>query len=232
MSRAGGDVLIAVSDTGVGIPGSMLPRIFEMFAQVDQSLESAKGGLGIGLTLAGRLVGLHGGTLSAHSEGPGQGSRFEIRMPLAAPAFRPRLVAVPAAPRGLPQSRRVLVVDDNIDAAESLSLLLQADGHQTELAHDGLTAVAATRRFAPDIVLLDIGLPGLNGYEAAMRMRLHTAEGARPMLVALTGWGQQEDRERAAEAGFDLHMTKPVDPAVIMALARNPLTPALLQYAL
>jgi signal transduction histidine kinase/CheY-like chemotaxis protein len=232
VSRAGSDVLIAVSDTGVGIPEGMLPRIFEMFAQVDQSLESAKGGLGIGLTLAGRLVGLHGGTLSAHSEGPGHGSRFDIRIPLAAPAFQMRPVAVPAARLGLPQSRRVLVVDDNIDAAESLSLLLQADGHQTELAHDGLTAVAATKRFAPHIVLLDIGLPGLNGYEAAMRMRLHDPEGARPTLVALTGWGQQQDRERAAEAGFDLHMTKPVDPAVIMALARDPLTPTLLQYAL
>ncbi len=232
VSRAGSEVLITVSDTGVGIPGSMLPRIFEMFAQVDRSLESTQGGLGIGLTLAGRLVGLHGGSLSAHSEGPGRGSRFEIRIPLAAAAPGARPMAAPAAPRGLPQPRRVLVVDDNIDAAESLSLLLQADGHQTELAHDGLTAVAATKRFAPDIVLLDIGLPGLNGYEAAMRMRLHDPEGGRPTLVALTGWGQQQDRERAAEAGFDLHMTKPVDPAVIMALARDPLTPALLQYAL
>ena len=238
VSRAGDDVVFAVSDTGVGIPGSMLPRIFEMFAQLDRSLESTQGGLGIGLTLAGRLVGLHGGTLSAHSEGPGHGSRFEIRIPLAAPAVlgapaaEAARVALPVAPAGLPQPRRVLVVDDNIDAAESLSLLLRSDGHQTEMAHDGLTAVAATQRFAPHIVLLDIGLPGLNGYEAAMRMRLHTAEGARPTLVALTGWGQQEDRERAAEAGFDLHMTKPIDPAVIMALARDPLTPALLQYAL
>jgi PAS domain S-box-containing protein len=232
VSRAGEEVLLAVSDTGVGIPGAMLPRIFEMFAQVDRSLESTKGGLGIGLTLAGKLVGLHGGTLSAHSEGPGRGSRFEIRIPLAAPALARRAIAVPAAPRGLPQPRRVLVVDDNIDAAESLSLLLQSDGHQTELAHDGLTAVAVTQRFAPDIVLLDIGLPGLNGYEAAMRMRLHSPDGSRPTLVALTGWGQQQDRERAAEAGFDLHLTKPVDPAVIMALARDPLTPALLQYAL
>jgi CheY-like chemotaxis protein len=123
-----------------------------------------------------------------------------------------------------------LVVDDNIDAAESLSLLLQSDGHQTELAHDGLAAVAAVGRFAPDIVLLDIGLPGLNGYEAAMRMR--SQAGARPTLVALTGWGQQQDRLRAAQAGFDLHLTKPVDPDVIMALARNPRAPALLQYSL
>jgi CheY-like chemotaxis protein len=141
-------------------------------------------------------------------------------------------VAIPEAPRGQLQPRRVLVVDDNIDAAESLSLLLQAEGHETQLAHDGLTAVEATARFAPHIVLLDIGLPGLNGYEAAMRMRLPAQGGARPTLVALTGWGQQQDRERAAQAGFDLHLTKPVDPAVIMALARNPQTPALLQYAL
>jgi PAS domain S-box-containing protein len=234
VSQAGNDVLIAVSDTGVGIPGSMLPRIFEMFAQVDRSLARAQGGLGIGLTLAGKLVRLHGGTLSAHSEGLGHGSRFEIRIPLAAPMIHAPPVAIPEPPlaQPQPQSRRVLVVDDNIDAAESLSLLLQAEGHETQLAHDGLTAVEATARFAPHIVLLDIGLPGLNGYEAAMRMRLHAQGGARPTLVALTGWGQQQDRERAARAGFDLHITKPVDPAVIMALARNPQTPALLQYAL
>ena len=254
VSREDSQAVIAVCDTGVGIPSSMLPRIFEMFAQVDRSLERTRGGLGIGLTLAGRLVRLHGGTLVAHSEGPGRGSRFEIRIPLAAAvdaavaaSERPQLptkalAAIPA------QARRVLVVDDNVDAAESLCLLLQADGHLTELAHDGLAAVAATARFAPDIVLLDIGLPGLNGYEAAMRMRQAGSHGGgqggapgggsggpgrtRPTLVAVTGWGQQQDRVRAAEAGFDLHLTKPVDPAVIMALARDPRTPALLQYLL
>jgi len=225
-----GQVLIAVSDTGVGIPGSMLPRIFEMFAQVDHSLERTQGGLGIGLTLAGELVGMHGGTLVAHSAGLGHGSRFEIRLPLApALAAQPASAAAPV-PDEPPVGRRVLVVDDNIDAAESLSLLLQAEGHQTELAHDGLAAVEATARFAPDIVLLDIGLPGLNGYEAAMRMRSQGS--SRPTLVAVTGWGQQQDRVRAAQAGFDLHLTKPVDPAVIMALARNPKTPALQAYAL
>ena len=151
-------------------------------------------------------------------------------------------------PSGTPAKLRILLVDDNVDAAESLCLLLQADGHLTELAHDGLAAVAATARFAPDIVLLDIGLPGLNGYEAAMRMRQAGSHGGgqggapgggsggpgrtRPTLVAVTGWGQQQDRVRAAEAGFDLHLTKPVDPAVIMALARDPRTPALLQYLL
>jgi CheY-like chemotaxis protein len=137
---------------------------------------------------------------------------------------------MPAPERSPPVTRRVLVVDDNLDAAESLSLLLQADGHQTELAHDGLAAVEATRRFAPDIVLLDIGLPGLNGYEAAMQMR--SQGNPRPTLVAVTGWGQQQDRVRAAQAGFDMHLTKPVDPAVIMALARNPHQPALRAYAL
>jgi PAS domain S-box-containing protein len=225
-----GQALIAVSDTGVGIPGAMLPRIFEMFAQVDQSLERTQGGLGIGLTLAGKLVGLHGGTLVAHSEGLGHGSRFEIRIPLAAaaPGTQPLTTS---APVHAPQiGRRVLVVDDNVDAAESLSLLLQADGHQTELAHDGLAAVEATARFAPDIVLLDIGLPGLNGYEAARRMR--SPGSSRPRLVAVTGWGQQQDRLLAAQAGFDMHLTKPVDPAVIMALARDPDTPALQAYAL
>jgi two-component system, chemotaxis family, CheB/CheR fusion protein len=231
VAQAGSEVLIAVSDTGVGIPESMLPHIFEMFAQVDRNLARAQGGLGIGLTLAAKLVSMHGGTLEAYSAGLGFGSRFEIRIPLAV-----GLAAVPvdSAPlqSELPQARRVLVVDDNVDAAESLSLLLQADGHQTELAHDGLAAVEATARFAPDIVLLDIGLPGLNGYEAAMRMRQHNGSRSRPTLVALTGWGQQQDRERAAEAGFDLHLTKPVDPAVIMALARDPRTPTLQQYSL
>ncbi len=231
VSRAQEEVLIAVCDTGIGIPGTLLPRVFDMFAQLDRSLESTTGGLGIGLTLAGRLVGLHGGTLSAHSEGPGRGSRFEIRIPLAAPQPAALPVMIPAIPAGPSPPRRVLVVDDNLDVAESLSLLLQSCGHETELAHDGLAAVEASARFAPDIVLLDIGLPGLNGYEAALRMR-QQGRGAGLTLVALTGWGQREDRERAAEAGFDLHLTKPVDPAVIMALARDPRAPSLLQYAL
>ena len=231
VTQVGSEVLIAVSDTGVGIPESMLPRIFEMFAQVDRNLARAQGGLGIGLTLAGKLVSMHGGTLEAHSAGLGRGSRFEIRIPLVAGAAAAPAQIAPAQPE-LPQARRVLVVDDNIDAAESLSLLLQADGHHTELAHDGLAAVEATARFAPDIVLLDIGLPGLNGYEAAMQMRQLNGSRPRPTLVALTGWGQQQDRERAAQAGFDLHLTKPVDPAVIMALARDPRTPTLQQYSL
>jgi PAS domain S-box-containing protein len=231
VAQLGGEVSIAVSDTGVGIPEAMLPRIFEMFAQVDRNLARAQGGLGIGLTLAGKLVSMHGGTLEAHSAGLGRGSRFEIRIPLAAGVAAAPAAIAPVQPQ-LPQARRVLVVDDNVDAAESLSLLLQADGHHTELAHDGLAAVEATARFAPDIVLLDIGLPGLNGYEAAVRMRQHNGGGTRPTLVALTGWGQQQDRERAAQAGFDLHLTKPVDPAVIMALARDPRTPTLQQYSL
>jgi PAS domain S-box-containing protein len=231
VAQVGSEVLIAVTDTGVGIPESMLPRIFEMFAQVDRNLARAQGGLGIGLTLAGKLVSMHGGTLEAHSAGLGRGSRFEIRIPLVAGAAAAPAQIAPAHPE-LPQARRVLVVDDNIDAAESLSLLLQADGHHTELAHDGLAAVEATARFAPDIVLLDIGLPGLNGYEAAKRMRQLNGSRPRPTLVALTGWGQQQDRERAAQAGFDLHLTKPVDPAVIMALARDPRTPTLQQYSL
>jgi two-component system CheB/CheR fusion protein len=231
VSQVDNEVLIAVTDTGIGIPESMLPRIFEMFAQVDRHLARAQGGLGIGLTLAGKLVSMHGGTLEARSAGLGHGSCFEIRMPLTAGAATAPANIAPAQPQ-LPHARRVLVVDDNVDAAESLSLLLQADGHHTELAHDGLAAVEATARFAPDIVLLDIGLPGLNGYEAARQMRQHHDGRLRPTLVALTGWGQQQDRERAAQAGFDLHLTKPVDPAVIMALARDPRTPTLAQYSL
>jgi len=208
-------ICIEVADSGVGIAKELLPQIFDMFVQGDHSLERTQDGLGIGLTLVSRLVQMHGGTVEAYSEGPGKGSRFCVRLPLAAretassgPAPRPELPPVPR--------RRVLIVDDNIDAAESLALLLGALGHETRLAHDGEQALAAVAAFRPDLVMLDIGLPRLNGYEVARRIRSGPEPG--PQLIALTGWGQDEDRRRAKEAGFDLHLTKPVELEVLTGI--------------
>jgi PAS domain S-box-containing protein len=209
--RENGSVLIRVTDTGIGIPAGMLSRIFDMFTQVDRSLERSEGGLGLGLTLVHRLVEMHGGTVEARSEGPGKGSEFVVRLPVAAEiqdeglrgeAGDGETVVTPAA-------RRILIVDDNLDAADSLGMLLGLLGHEIHTAHDGMEAVEAVAGFKPDIVLLDIGLPKLNGYEAARRIREQHGGGL--VLVALTGWGQEEDRRRSKEAGFDHHMTKPVD---------------------
>jgi CheY-like chemotaxis protein/nitrogen-specific signal transduction histidine kinase len=210
--RRSDQVLIRVKDTGIGIPAEMLPRIFDMFTQVDRSLERSEGGLGIGLTLVQRLVELHGGTVEARSEGPGKGSEFVVRLPIAAAVMT---VGPPGAggereEAVMPATRRILVVDDNRDAADSLAMLLRMMGNEVRMAHDGLDAVGAAAAFQPDVVLLDIGLPELNGYEAARRIRQQDS-GAGMVLVALTGWGQEEDRRRALAAGFDHHMTKPVD---------------------
>ncbi|HEV7508107.1 MAG TPA: ATP-binding protein [Thermoanaerobaculia bacterium] len=210
--RENDSVLIRVKDTGIGIPAEMLPRIFDMFTQVDRSLERSEGGLGIGLTLVHRLVEMHGGTVEARSEGPGKGSEFVVHLPVA-------VVIQDPGPQGkaghgeavvTPAARRILVVDDNLDAAESLGMLLGMLGHEVHTAHDGLEAIEAVAQFRPDVVLLDIGLPKLNGYEAARRIREQEG-GTSLVLVALTGWGQEEDRRRSKEAGFDHHMTKPVD---------------------
>jgi signal transduction histidine kinase len=205
---AGGDVVVKVSDTGLGIPAEQLASIFEMFTQVDRSLERAQGGLGIGLTLVKRLVELHGGTVQAFSEGPGRGSEFVVRLPvLLGQAMDER--AVPAARREPAGARRVLIVDDNPDSLESLAMLLSISGNETRTAHDGLEALAAAEGFRPELVLLDIGLPKLNGFEAARRIR-EQPWGKEMVLVALTGWGQDAHRRQAKESGFDLHMVKPV----------------------
>jgi len=216
------EICVEVADTGIGIASDMLPRIFDMFVQADRSLEHTQDGLGIGLTLVSRLVHMHGGTVEASSEGPGRGSRFRVRLPLA--PHETVDVGLPArpAPASAPR-RRVLIVDDNVDAAESLAMLLAALGHETHLAHDGEQALAAVAAFGPDVVMLDIGLPRLNGYEVARRIRGEGRHGHGPQLIALTGWGQDEDRRRAKEAGFDLHLTKPVDLEVLHAImARSP----------
>jgi signal transduction histidine kinase/ActR/RegA family two-component response regulator len=206
-----GAVLIRVRDNGIGIPAEMQPRIFDLFTQVDRSVERSEGGLGIGLTLVQRLVELHGGSVEAHSDGPGQGSEFIVRLPVAAEVQG-------AGPQGaaggtesmVSAARRILVVDDNRDAADSLGLLLRLMGNEVRTAHDGLEAVGAAAAFRPDVVLLDIGLPKLSGYEVARRIREQEG-GKDKLLVALTGWGQDEDRRRSREAGFDHHMTKPVE---------------------
>jgi len=195
----------------------MLPRIFEVFTQVDRSLERSEGGLGIGLTLVERLVEMHGGTVEARSEGPGKGSEFVVRLPLAALYGKePAPLTVPEAPPA-PARRRVLVVDDNRDSADSLCELLQLRGNDAHTAHDGIEAVDAVIALQPDVVVLDIGLPRLNGYEVAQRIR-QMEGGADIMLIAVTGWGQDEDRRRSKESGFDHHLTKPIEFSALLAL--------------
>jgi CheY-like chemotaxis protein len=220
--RDGDDVVVVVRDAGIGIAPDMLTQVFEMFTQVDHSLGRSQGGLGIGLTLVRRLVEMHGGTVSAQSEGLGRGSEFVVRLP----ASRTKTEAAPA-PRQpgafhlLPR-HRILVVDDNQDAARSLSMLLKCAGHEVQTVYDGLAAVEAAREFQPDVVLLDIGLPGLNGYEACRRIR-QLAPGGNVIVIALTGWGQDEDRQKSSDAGFDGHLVKPVEfGALVKLIASHP----------
>ncbi|UQA55785.1 GAF domain-containing protein [Polyangium aurulentum] len=216
--RAGARVVVRVEDTGVGIPADMLPKVFDMFTQVGRSIDRAQGGLGIGLTLVQRLVVMHGGTIDAESEGPGRGSTFTVRLPLATvEEARPTSATQSNGTGRALASLRVLVVDDNIDGAESLSVLLQLSGHQTQAAHSGPEALTAAQRLGPDMVFLDIGLPGMNGYEVARKLRA-MPDYARCVLVALTGWGTDEDRRQARAAGFDHHLTKPVDAAEVHRL--------------
>jgi PAS domain S-box-containing protein len=220
--QEGEEAALSVSDDGVGLAAGMLSRVFEMFAQVGTSLERSQGGLGIGLTLVKRLVEMHGGSVAAESPGAGRGSTFTVRLPClpAGEAADPTETPPAAAGRAEPAegaATRVLVVDDNVDAAESLEMLLQAAGHDTRLAHTGPAGVATARDFRPDVVLLDLGLPGLTGYEVAGRLRADPATAA-VGLVALTGWGAAEDRRKTAEAGFDAHLVKPAEPRAVLEL--------------
>jgi len=216
--RQGDELALAVKDTGAGIAPEMACRVFDLFTQLDHSLERTSGGLGIGLTLVKRLVELHGGTVAVHSDGPGKGSEFRVRLPLVAEPGRAAPAAQPVPELGpRPAVRRILVVDDNRDAAESLAVLLQLRGNETRIASDGAEALDAVGSFRPDLVLLDIGLPSLNGYEVARRIR-SLPFGQAMLLVAVTGWGQPDDRRRSEAAGFDVHVVKPLDPGALDAL--------------
>jgi signal transduction histidine kinase/CheY-like chemotaxis protein len=223
--RQGSDVAVTVADDGIGIPADALPHIFEMFAQVEGSLERSHGGLGIGLTLVRRMVELHGGTVEAVSDGPGRGSAFTVRLPLVfvPPAEEP--IGPSADSLAEPVRCRILAADDNKDAAASLGTLLRMAGHEVRVVHDGLVAVEEAASFRPDVVLLDIGMPKLNGYEAAGRIR-QQPWGQGMVLIALTGWGQDEDRIRSQASGFDHHLVKPVDPAALERLLTAALAPA------
>jgi signal transduction histidine kinase/CheY-like chemotaxis protein len=210
----GGEILIRVADNGIGISAEALPSIFTMFSQVATSRSG--GGLGIGLALSRGLVELHGGELSAQSEGLGKGSEFTVRLPALSPASAADEPA-PASQSVMPRQRRVLVADDNVDAGESLAMLLRLDGHEVEVASNGPEALALFDRMKPEIAILDIGMPGLSGYEVAQRIRaLKTSP--RVTLIAVTGWGQDADKQRAAESGFDHHFTKPIEPEVLSSL--------------
>ena len=208
--RKNGEILIRVRDAGVGIPREMLGRIFEPFTQLHRSLARSEGGLGIGLALVRSLVELHGGTVEAHSEGLGRGSEFVVRLPVVDEEQAPDLAPEEAerAPRG--EGRRILVVDDNRDSAETLGTILEIAGHEIWLAHDGEEALAQVERHRPEIVLLDIGLPKLDGYEVARLLRLDPRH-QDLLVVAVTGYGKDEDRDRGRLAGFDHHLIKPVD---------------------
>ncbi|MGH8261797.1 MAG: ATP-binding protein, partial [Steroidobacteraceae bacterium] len=213
------DLRLSVSDTGIGLAAASIPTLFEMFSQVDSAIDRAEGGLGIGLALVKGLIGLHGGTVDASSEGPGRGSTFTIHLPRGAVTRHLPAGAATAAQSAAAQGPRcaVLIADDNRDAADSLALLLDAAGYTTHVAHSGREALALAQREHPDVLVLDIGMPDLTGYEVAQRIRGEDW-GRRAMLLAVTGWGQQEDKARAAAAGFDHHLTKPVAPDEVEAL--------------
>jgi PAS domain S-box-containing protein len=215
--RARERVDVRVADTGIGIPKEMLTNIFDMFMQVDHSLERSHGGLGIGLSLVRRLVQMHGGSVEAYSEGQGAGSEFIVRLPLAAEAAEPGRSGLDLGARGGAARRRILVVDDNQDAAVSLANALNILGHETRTAFDGASSLELGAEFGPEVVILDIGMPGLNGYETARRMRTQPW-GKAVLLIALTGLGHGDDRRRSSEAGFDAHLVKPVELAALQEL--------------
>jgi CheY-like chemotaxis protein/two-component sensor histidine kinase len=203
---------ITVADTGSGIPPAMLPNIFDMFTQLQAHRDRAHGGLGIGLTLAKRLVELHGGTIEAMSDGPGRGSRFTVRLPLL-PAEADQPAAARRDDARGSAGVRVLIADDNADTAEMMAVMLGFKGHDVRVARDGIEAVDTAKTFGPQIAFLDIGMPRMDGYEAARRIR--ALPGRHIVLVALTGWGQDDDKRRSRDAGFDHHLTKPPEPEVL-----------------
>jgi PAS domain S-box-containing protein len=226
--KGDGRVLVSVRDDGMGISPELLPYVFDLFVQEARGRRRAQGGLGIGLTLVKRLIELHGGAVEARSEGVGRGSEFLVTLPMVELPAIPRADGSPSEDgiAGNGNRRRVLIVDDNDDSVESLAMLLGYFGHEVEKASDGESAMQAAERFAPDTILLDLGMPGMSGYEVCRAIR-RQPWGPPMTLIALTGWGQIEDRERTREAGFDHHLVKPVEPVVIRELlSRPPLRPA------
>ena len=220
--RSHAGIELSVRDNGVGIPEEMLHKVFDMFTQVERSLERAQGGLGIGLTLVKRLVELHGGSIHARSAGPGRGSEFVVRLPEAVRAGErpaPRPAEEPQA--GSARRQRILIADDNRDAADSLAVMLRVGGHEVRTAYDGQQAIDMAEAFRPALALLDIGMPRLNGYDTARRIR-EQPFGRDMVLIALTGWGQPEDKQRSRVAGFDHHLVKPVDPSALDRLLASP----------
>jgi two-component system, chemotaxis family, CheB/CheR fusion protein len=217
--RTGSAVRLRVRDDGIGIPAADLPTVFDLFAQAHRSLDRSHGGLGVGLTLVKRLVEMHGGRVEARSAGTGHGSEFIVELPTVEPR-RAETEAAEGVQQAAPGGCRVLVVDDNVDSAESMAMLLQFEGHEVGMAVDGPSALEAARRMRPHVVLLDIGLPGITGYELAQHLRRDASLG-RPVLMALTGYGQAEDRARSRAAGFDHHLTKPVNYDTLSALIRS-----------
>ncbi len=214
-ARDADSVVIRVADTGVGIAAEMLPRIFDLFIQVEGSLDRSQGGLGIGLTLVQKLVSMHGGTISVSSDGPGQGSEFLIRLPaIDRPSLAPASPPSPSSPRSA--SRKVLVVDDNADSARGLARFLKLSGHDVAVAHDGPSAIEVACGFSPEVILLDIGLPGMDGYEVASRLRSGGFPSA--VIVAVSGYGQDDDRRRSRDCGIDHHLVKPIDHDQLLAM--------------
>ncbi len=214
--REGDSVIVSVSDTGVGIPADSLSRVFDMFVQADARDSRSQTGLGIGLTLVRSLVEMHGGSVTAASEGRGKGSVFSVRMPLGGAEELLPVASAEGAPK-IAELRRVLVVDDNRDSANTLGALLTSIGADVRVAYDGPAALAAVEAFQPAVIMLDLGMPGMNGYEVAQRIRTQS-EAARTTLIALTGWGDASDRDRTRRAGFDHHLVKPVDIATMQAV--------------
>jgi PAS domain S-box-containing protein len=227
--RAGDEVVLQVRDSGIGIDGELLAHIFDLFVQGDGSLARSRGGLGIGLTLVKSLVEMHHGSVTAFSKGPGQGSEFTVLLPILSDLQGSHAEQGPhhKQPFAADRKRRVLVVDDNVDAAESAAMLLRLWGHEAHTVHDGLTALDAVQTYRPDIILLDIGLPGMSGYEVVRQLRAQPRF-KRLVVAAMTGYGQDADRLRSKEAGFDFHLTKPLDPNILEMFVASPdaLSPA------
>jgi CheY-like chemotaxis protein len=220
VERQGETAVIRIKDEGIGIAADVLPKIFNLFVQADNSLARSQGGLGIGLTVVKRVVEMHGGLVTAESEGIGKGSEFTIRLPISH-ASAPLSKAAPTSSAHAGPKRRILVVDDNVDAAMTVSTLLKTWGHEVHSVHTGVRAIEEVQNFRPEIVLLDIGLPGMSGYDVARQLRSEpSSKGV--IIAALTGYGQESDRQREFEAGFDYHLTKPPDPNLLASLLISP----------